>query len=377
MKIAYISRAFIPSRTANSVHVMKMCGALARSGHQVVLFAPRAPGAAGSADEWFRYYGVAGRFEIRKLLWLPFPGRGLLYNLLAALSAQGARVDLVYSRLLSGGWFAGLLGLPVVYEAHEPPPSRMARGMLSRLAGGAALRRVVVISSALSERFLEVPRLRPELLMVAHDAADPAVSAPLPELAGAGQLKVGYVGQLYPGRGIGLILALAERCRFAEFHLVGGLEADLELWRSRAAGLPNVHFHGHQPPARLDGYRAAVDVLIAPYERSVSVHGGESDTSRWMSPLKLFEYMAAGKPIVASNHPVLREVLSEEQTALLCDPDDLEAWGLALERLRDDGDLRSRLGRAALQRFEAGHTWSARARQVLSGFSPSRPQPGS
>jgi len=85
-----------------------------------------------------------------------------------------------------------------------------------------------------------------------------------------------------------------------------------------------------------------------------------------MSPLKIFEYMAAGKAMLCSDLPVLREVLIHEQTALLCDPENPEGWVRALKRLRDDVDLRKRLGKTARREFMAKYTWKTRAESILT-----------
>jgi glycosyltransferase involved in cell wall biosynthesis len=95
------------------------------------------------------------------------------------------------------------------------------------------------------------------------------------------------------------------------------------------------------------------------------VHGGGDGVERWMSPLKLFEYMSYAKPIIASDLPVLREVLEDGRTALLAAPDDPEPWVAALERLRDDAGLRQKLGAEALAHFEGNYTWTSRARRVI------------
>jgi glycosyltransferase involved in cell wall biosynthesis len=115
--------------------------------------------------------------------------------------------------------------------------------------------------------------------------------------------------------------------------------------------------------------RLACDVLLAPYQRRVFTHGG-SDTSRWMSPLKVFEYMAAGKAIVCSDIPVLHEVLSHKETAWFCPPEDIDAWCAALTELRDDANLRLNLGQAARTTFLQHYTWRSRAAAVLNGLSP-------
>jgi len=115
------------------------------------------------------------------------------------------------------------------------------------------------------------------------------------------------------------------------------------------------------------------DVMLAPYQRQVRVHGG-GEVSSWMSPLKIFECMAHAKPIVSSDLPVLREVLTDEVNALLCDPDDIESWVKAIERLRKDQDLRARLAERAKLDFGTSYSWSKRADTIVALLSAaSRP----
>ena len=95
------------------------------------------------------------------------------------------------------------------------------------------------------------------------------------------------------------------------------------------------------------------------------VSGGRLDTARWMSPLKMFEYMAMGRAIVSSDLPVLREVLGED-CAILAPPDVESAWIAALRRL-EDADLRDRLAGAARARAP-DYSWSRRVRTMLDGL---------
>jgi len=107
MRIAYLSSACIPSRTANSIHVMKMCQALARAGHEVVLFAPdNADGRELWADDPFAYYGVASNFTIEHLPWVRMSGRGYWYGWQAARRVRKSGFDLTYGRNLAACSFA-------------------------------------------------------------------------------------------------------------------------------------------------------------------------------------------------------------------------------------------------------------------------------
>src|SRR5690606_23331556 len=107
------------------------------------------------------------------------------------------------------------------------------------------------------------------------------------------------------------------------------------------------------------------DVLIAPYQRSVIAADGRTDTARWMSPLKLSEYMAARRPILTSDLPVIREILGNGETALLRAPEDVESWAQALDALRSDNALGSALAERAYRAFRTHHTWTARADTIL------------
>ena len=140
-----------------------------------------------------------------------------------------------------------------------------------------------------------------------------------------------------------LLEAMARRLPWLSLHVVGNWDRRLGLEVGSPLP-PNVHAHGFLPYADAERIRMACDVLLAPYQRSVITHAG-ADTSRWMSPLKIFEYMAAGKAIVCSDIAVLHEVLADKKTAWFCPPDDIDAWCAALTQLRDDERLRTHLGK--------------------------------
>lgn len=368
MKIVYLSGSLIPSRRANSIHVMKMCQAFVKNGHEVHLLAFGGRGCEPGVDDPYRFYGVNPCFAIEKLPWVQLRGWVSVYAVLAALKAKGLAPDLVYGRVLQGCFISGLLGLPVIFEYHSILPGwlsrRISAWMFSWLIRSKRLKRLVVISGALQRYYQQQYGISEQLITVAPDAADPPRASESLQFADSGRLQVGYVGHLYPGRGLEIIAGLAERCDWADFHLVGGDDSDVDYWKGKLSVLDNVVVHGFISPSQTDAYRRSFDVLVAPYQRNIAVYGG-GNTAQWMSPLKIFEYMAAGKTILCSDLPVLREVLTHEKTALLCEPEDVQAWARALGRLRSDQALRKRLGQAARKEFEAKYTWELRAKKVL------------
>jgi glycosyltransferase involved in cell wall biosynthesis len=362
VRIAYLSGSSVPSKDANAVHVMRMCAAFAAAGHVVDLYA--LPGSETSDPH--AYYGTAG-FTVHTV---PRPAIKLLGDWIRARritrDLDDLVPDVVYSRDLRASLLATRGHAPVIYEVHALRRSTRRRRLEGRLFTAPRLRAVVFISAALRDDYLALhPALRdgPDLI-VAPDGADAASvdgPSPAPDL-GPGS-HIGYVGHLYEGRGTGLLLDLAARRPDLTIHLVGGRPEDVERWQVRARS-DNVIFHGHVPPSEIASRLRSFDVLVAPYQHQVVDAGGD-DTSRWMSPLKVFEYMASSVPMVASDVPVLHEVLEDGRNALLCKPDDVEAWASAIDRLLQDPELARRIAAGARRDLEESFSWARRAEHVL------------
>lgn len=370
MKIVYLAESDLPNRAAHGVHIMRMCEALSDLGHEVVLvLTNERDGRTPPTDDLFRYYGVRRGFRIERIRRSMVKGGIYVYALKAARLAGRERPDLVYGRFLAGCFFVALFArraAPVVYEAHAAiKQAGWFSEILFKIASaGDLFRYVVVVTESLKSHMVQHYRVRSARVIVAPDAASPSGGGKI-ETARTHALNIGYTGHLYEGRGMELMLALAGRCPWAFFHIIGGEQGAVADWRSRAGGIHNIVFHGYVEPRDVHKYQNAMDVLLAPYQTRVRVSGNVGDTVSWMSPLKIFEYMSAGKAIVCSDLPVLREVLTDGRNALLCTPDSVPDWERALTRLRDEPRLRERLAQTAHGDFNARYTWKRRAARVL------------
>jgi glycosyltransferase involved in cell wall biosynthesis len=381
MHLCYVADTQIPSRTANSVHVMKMCQAYRRLGHRVTLLVPGwRRGIEPGVDDVFAYYGLTERFRIVRVPHSARLSGGAYFALLLPLLAALRRPDLVHTRNLAVGWgTTRLLRRPAVLELHDVPDrTRRQRDIFRSASGSTALRALVTISNA------QTALLRPLAaaaapFLVAHDGVDSAWLAERPErgearrelgLDGETRRLAVYTGHLYRGRGIELILELARRTPDHLFLIVGGREEDVARRRSEAEGIANARVVGFEPPARVPLYLRAADVLLMPYADSIATTGG-TDTAAFASPLKLFEYLAAGRPVLASQLPVLGEVLRHGDNALLLPYESIHAWAQALRTLAAEPELADALARSA-RHDAAGYTWERRAENILSaaGFPP-------
>ena len=348
-----------------------MCDAFVKMGHEVSLVAGH--GGESLADVR-SFYGTSSDFSIirRSRPSVPVIKSALYVCQVVTPELFSTRPDLYYGRDILSLLSLSVRNVPIVYEVHMRPDG-FRKKLESRLFKSTACRRLVFISDALKKIYAkEIPCSRECDSVVAHDGANSIsennVASELGFFTSSERLRVGYLGHLYEGRGVDLLLRLAKRLPEFEFHFVGGDECDIDRWKLESSNLQNAVFHGFVEPNRCTSFLSLCDVLAAPFQRCVLVDGGRLDTSSYMSPLKLFEYMASGTAIVTSDLPVLREVLKHGESALLCDPDDDDAWAQSLLKLKDES-LRQDLGRTARAKLERHYTWSARAEKVLEGIN--------
>jgi glycosyltransferase involved in cell wall biosynthesis len=368
MKIVYISSSTFPSKAANSIHVMKMCQAFSRNGHEVTLVAKQ----GGQAD-WQQIkqeYGVEADFACQRIPLKNMRGRGYIYAWQAVNKALSLQPDIIYCRNLASAWLATMRGYKVIFESHAPVSDSglVANSLFRRLLKSANLMKVVVITKALANYYRMQYGVADNLLLVAADGADEIAedTIPMPLNGRAGCMQIGYVGHLYAGKGMEVILPLARLCSNADFHIVGGTDKDRDYWREQATDIPNITFHGHVPHHQTAAYIKAFDVALLPNQAKVNTYGkGGNDIGQWTSPLKAFEYMAAGKPIIASDLTVLKEVLKNDETAVLTEYDNPSDWSAALHRLINEPDFRVQLGQNAQQQFLAEYTWQKRAEKLV------------
>jgi glycosyltransferase involved in cell wall biosynthesis len=367
---------------------MQSCQAFQRKGAEVTLVVPHRmqPKVMRDVADPFQYYGLRTQFRIDRLPCVDslevapgplqpaaFALQATTFTLAAAVYLSFHQEDLYYTRdPLTAALMAlapGSARARVAYEAHTFPKPGAKRGL--HLWAVKRLGRLVCITRGLAEEYVACG-IDPRKIVVAPDAVDLERFAQLPDKDAARQ-KLGmpvdariacYTGHLYEWKGA-RTLALASRFLPDEYlvYVVGGTAEDLASFRRflEAERLDRVRVVGHVPPDQVPSYLAAADVLVLP-------NSARSETSaRFTSPMKLFEYMAAGRPTVASDLPSIREVLRDEENALLVKPDDPESLARGIVALAGDEPLARRLAEAA--RIDVlGHTWDARAEAILSSL---------
>lgn len=372
VKVCYVANSMVPSRTANSVHVMKMCQAYGQLGHDVTLVLPDRPNLTEpGVNDVHQFYDVDPCFEIRKLK-PRRPTKAWLAMAVPYWVNKHIKPDLVHTRVeWAGLGLSRIFGIQCVLELHESPFTSQLRRAAIRSFAASAKTSLVAITQALATHLRE--HLPPETeISIEPDGVDRAWLAKSATKEWARQTIglddidgpiAAYVGSLYEGRGIETIVELADRLPEVTFVVVGGRETQVQAWRAKSSGSPNLRFIGFVQQSEVFHYLSSADVLLMPHGDKV-LSSGRQDIASYCSPMKMFEYMAAGRPIVASSLPVLQEVLQDGQNAILVSSGDIQAWREALARVLSKNGSAEQLSERARSDV-AKFTWHARAKRIV------------
>lgn len=381
LRVGYLWTSGMPrqetdtQQVANSVDALGLAGAdvdLVLPARWRTLFSGRGEAMRRAITE---FYGVTGAFRVRPFWGVPVsplelerPVHGLLQTAL-----WGGRYDVIHTRSRSTLWTASHLGRPVVFETYRRLATTAPR--FAAVLARASYRRGflgVVTHSQESADSLASAGVRQERIRVLHNGWDPRSMTPRLERAEA-RARLGldparplvvYTGNVQRAKGLDSVLALAARTPEVGYVIVGGQPAHLEELRAEIdrRGLANVATPGWFPATELPPWMFAADVLIIPPTAGpLERHG------RTVLPMKVFSYLAAGRPILAPDLPDNREVLADGVNARLVPADDTEAAVAALRGLLGDAALAGRLGEGALA-AAAGLTWQARGERMLAQY---------
>ncbi len=364
----------IPSKAANSIHIMKMCSALSKNNNLVSLFYPKKKYVDKSIIDIYSHYGVNNNFKLIKCWWPMIKGKTFIFSIFLAIKVKLMKFDIVYTRDPFITFFCILLNQRVVYEMHHDVSEygKIALNTFNFFIKSKFLIKIIVITNALKDELLKKYSISLNLLHVSPDGADfiNENTRPTENIVKDDRLIVGYIGHLYKGRGIEVIFFLSEKCPWADFHVIGGNEEDVLYWKKKTANQSNITFHGFVAPHKVPSYQISCDILLAPYQNKVSVSSkGNIRTEKWMSPLKIFEYMSAKSSIICSDIPVLREVLVNNHNCILCKNDDMDSWLLALKKLKDDYAFRNLISNNAYQDFKDRYSWDSRAKSIIKNLN--------
>lgn len=383
MRLVYITNARIPTEKAHGLQIMKSCEAFAENNMQVTLVVPHRTNTIKEGP--FAYYGVQPVFPMRKLFSpdffsVPFFSRAAAFFFQSFCFALFAVVwaffthtkdTFYYSRDYMTLFFLCLFGFrPIAeihdYRAHAP---KRAIGFILKKA-----KKVVVNSEGTLALLHAHYGMKEKQYLIAPNGVDPAFFA-VQESQDEARRKLGmsadafimgYVGSLETTgqeKGVTVFLdalsSLFRDIKQSIVYVVGGPAALVEKYRNYAlhAGIPKerIVFTGHVPYSAVPLYLRALDGVVIPLPRNK--HGVTT------SPMKLFEFLAAGKAIIASDLPSLRAYLNEGNT-LFFKPENAADLAQKMRFIAEHPEEKDRIARQAVQDAE-NLTWYSRAQKII------------
>ena len=375
MKLLYVTNSRIPTEKAYGLQTMSMCAALADAGIATTLIVPQRKNSI--TDDAFAYYGMRQSFAILPVRIIDAIGIGRRFGFLVTRFSYA--IALLFSPafrkqadtvVMTRDHIAGLLlcmrGHRVFYDMHGfPEKYRWAWKFALKRMGG-----VIGTNQWKLDQCKRLFHINDRQLLLARNGFDADLFKTMPTKEQA-RLQLGldqdalivvYTGHLYDWKGAHILAQTAAMLAGAQVLLVGGTEADVKKYREKYGG-DNVHFLGQKPHALIPQYLAAADVLVLPNSK----HSKEARYSVYSqfdtSPLKLFEYMASSRPIVASSLPSIREILNS-QNAVLTEPDDPKKLAQAIQGILSDPGHARAIARQAHSDAQE-YTWEARARRII------------
>ena len=375
MKIIYITNNRVPSEKAHSFQVIKMCEAFSNAGVEVELWIPRRFNKVKESP--FDYYNLKKIFKIRKIFVIDaiplskYLGRfanlieSISFAIFAFIAACRIKFDFIYSRDQFVCWFLSFSRKKFVYEIHSFPKNvSLYKKMWKKT------HKIIAITQGLKDLLIN-HRIDGGKILVASDAVELAdfyvITQAKEELKIELNLPkdfiVGYVGKfktLEMEKGIAtMIEALSLLDKETKMVFVGGEDSEIKDYKilaNRFNVMTQCVFIGYESHIKAIKYMKAADVLVIPFPN-------KPHYAFYASPLKLFEYMASGRPIIASDLPALREVLNDKN-ALFFRPEDITDLARAVKMLKSSPMLGYHLSRQALADVKE-YTWGKRAKKIL------------
>lgn len=367
-KLIYISPLRYPSDMAGSAFSMKSCEAFADQGMEVELWVPWRRNLKLAGEDPFAYHGVKRNFSIIRLPAIDIPiGKPFFYLLQATFgisvwlrSLFSGSNTIFYSHEEFSLMLLAATGRSTVYEMHDFMNDNAADRLFVR-----RVEKVISTNTWKRDKLMEVFGVPREKVFVTPNAVDlkdfmntmcqgeARARLKLPE----NRVTAVYTGQLYGWKGVNTLIEASKLLLGVLVYIVGGTAAEIDKLKNAHGEISNVVFVGQRPHTEIPVWLAAADMLILPNTAK------EEISKHYTSPVKLFEYMASGRPIIASDLPSIREVV-DETVVHFFEPDSPEDLAAKMEEVMKNSEsalAKAQNAKEAVKRY----TWEARAASIL------------
>jgi len=323
-KISYIAEINLKSKSAYKQQVLKMCDAFSQKGFAVTLYVVNSNNS--SFNELKKKYLLKSKFKIKKIFnkldKLNFFLR-LIFSIKLLLILKN-KSELIFSRSVLLSIILSINNIKSVLEVHQPL-SGFTNILFKFLKKKILLYTKFILINKNINKFL---KLRKNLYLVADDGVD------LKDFTNKTKVKYEntcvYTGSLFKGKGIEIILGLAENVKKINFYIYGDTKTASKEVIEKFEQLKNIKIFGHVDYNKIPNILKSHRIILMPYSKIVFGNHKNMNIARFMSPLKLFDYLAAERIILASKNISYSHILQNKKNAMLCNPSNLNDWVKAI-----------------------------------------------
>jgi len=316
MRVCYITNSSIPAKSANSIATVKICEAFTELKNEVMLITRNTN---CKIEDIYKLYNVKFKFQIKSLKnFKEFPLRFKYYffSFISIIASLNFKPDLYITRNLFTCFLLVLFRKKVIIELHHDisHETRIVKILirLTNYLNSKYILKIISITNSVKYEYVSKKYACENKILVLPSGS--SIKNKFKFKLNKKEFKIGYFGSLYKSRGIDLIFKLSAIDKKNKYYLYGDLS---QVAKSKLNNLSkNLKIKNYVPYNEIPTVLDKMDILLMPYVSSITVHGNVSNITKYTSPLKLFDYLCAGKIIICSDYKVLKEIIKDKKNAI-------------------------------------------------------------
>ena len=333
MKICYLANSAIPSSTASSIQIVKMCEAFSQLDNEVTLITANTK----IIDrDIFDFYNEKKKFRITKLKkfnTFPLGIKYYLFSLFSIFESFKYKPDIYITRNFFSCFLLTLFKKKTIIELHHDLTieSRIVRFLIKDLKflKSKYIKLAIAITKGVKKEYVSNNYIDNHKINILPSGSSLIIKKK--KSLKKKSFKIGYFGSLYRSRGLELIQKLARIDKKNSYHVYGNLS--MLNYKKYKTSIPNLHYSNYVPYKVITKHMCDMDILIIPYVSTITVAGDVGDITKFTSPLKLFDYLAAGKMIMCSDFKVLREIVDMRNVIFIKNYKNPFSWKMEIRKI--------------------------------------------
>ena len=333
MRICYLANTAIPSTNASAIQITKMCEAFSKLKNDVLLISTNV-----SSGNIFSFYDIKSKFKFKKIKYFkkfPLGIRFYIFSILSIIKSFKFKPDIYITRNFFTCFLLTILRKKIIFELHHDlnTESRIVRFLVKHFnfLNSTCIKKIIGITEGVKNVFVEKYNVNKNKILVIPSGSSLKINFNFKH--NKRKFKIGYFGSLYKSRGLNLIYELAKIDPENKYYIYGNIKNIKNFQKN--AYIKNLNLNDHIPYNKISKTLSEMDILLMPYVSPITVAGDVSDITKYTSPLKLFDYLSAGKIIICSNYEVLKEAIKEKKNAIFIkNYKNVFAWRNEIQKLK-------------------------------------------